>query len=319
MQWLTFTLRLESDLGGPLRGDSLFGQFCWALRLRAGENALDTALAGYTQGHPFLILSDGFPKGFAPRPEVPTPPVPLDRISTAEEWSRRKKWAARACVPLCCLDRPLVDALRADDLAKPETADTVLQSHNTINRMTGTTGTGIFAPYQTSRLLGTGQEIEVHCLHDPERIAQTDVADLMADLGLSGCGRDASIGLGKFSIVACLPRAPDRATGAVVALAPCRPAPGEVEPAHSYWRPFTRFGRHGGPAFGGNVFKAPLLLADTGAVFTLSAGAHYQRRVGVGLGGDGRLSRHRDDPIRLKTVHQAYAPVLPVDLEGWHG
>lgn len=319
MQWLTFTLRLESDLGGPLRGDSLFGQFCWALRLRAGEAALDAALAGYARGQPFLVVSDGFPQGFAPRPEIPAPPVPLNKVSSTDEWSRRKKWAARTRVPLASLDRPLIEAFLADDLAKPETPATVLQSHNTINRMTGTTGTGMFAPYQMPRLLGAGEQIEVHCLHDPERIAESAVSDLMADLGLAGCGRDASIGLGKFSVVACAARPPDRATGAAVALAPCRPAPGEVEAENSYWRPFTRFGRHGGPAFSGNVFKAPLLLADTGAIFALSSEARGRRHIGVGLGGDGRLSRHQDDSIRLKTVHQAYAPVLPVNLEGWHG
>ena len=45
MQWLTFKIRLESDLGTVMRGDTLFGQLCWTLRLRAGESALEDVLS----------------------------------------------------------------------------------------------------------------------------------------------------------------------------------------------------------------------------------------------------------------------------------
>lgn len=312
MQWLTFTLCLESDLGAPLRGDSLFGQLCWMLRLREGEAALAEALTGYTQDNPFLIVSDACPEGFAPKPEIPAPPVAPGREKDQDEWMRRKKWASRSWLPKAALERPLIDALRANEIDHLESAGSVLQAHNTINRMTGTTGTGAFAPYQTPRLLTKGQKVEVHCLHDPSRLSAARLRGLMEDMGLSGCGRDASLGLGKFAILRSEVHPPERGTGAAVCLAPCRPAPGEVEAGKSYWRPFTRFGRHGGSAFGA-VFKTPILMADTGALLTL-ARDRDRSHVGIGLGGAGSLSR-----LIPQTVQQAYAPVLPVNLEGWDG
>jgi CRISPR-associated protein Csm4 len=136
----------------------------------------------------------------------------------------------------------------------------------------------------------------------------------MNDVGLHGFGRDASIGLGKFAVEGCEALSSRRLADTVVTLAPCRPRPDEVEAEKSYWRPFTRFGRHGGPSFGGKVFKTPVLLADTGAMFTASAKGRGGPFLGRGLGGNGRLSRQIP-----QTVHQAYAPVLPVDLEGWDG
>ena len=67
-------IRLESDLGTSMRGDTLFGQLCWMLRLREGESALEELLEGYTDGAVFLIVSDGCPQGFVPKPDLPPPP-----------------------------------------------------------------------------------------------------------------------------------------------------------------------------------------------------------------------------------------------------
>jgi hypothetical protein len=60
--------------------------------------------------------------------------------------------------------------------------------------------------------------------------------------------------------------------------------------------------------------KPPVLLADTGAMFTVSAQARGRQFLGRGLGGKTLLSRQIPE-----TVHQAYAPVLPIDLGEWYG
>ena len=65
------TIALHTPLGTPLAGDTLFGQLCWALRDAAGSDALGKALEGYTQGKPWLVVSDGFPAGCLPRPTLP--------------------------------------------------------------------------------------------------------------------------------------------------------------------------------------------------------------------------------------------------------
>ncbi|TXG83034.1 MAG: CRISPR-associated protein Csm7 [Sphingomonadales bacterium] len=313
MRRILFTIALESDLGTPLRGDTLFGQLCWALRLRHGESVLNELLADYTHGRPFLVVSDGLPQGFVPKPELPAPmldPEPLD------VFSRRKAWSKRKYLPAQVLAAPLVDAYRSDELDhSPEILDETLQAHNTIDRLTGTTGTGIFAPYQTARLARMRSEarFEIVALVDPQRLAPSDLVQLFEDISTTGYGRDASIGLGKFKVIDApgTALAQLNADNAWLALAPSAPPRESLDLARSYWRPFTRFGRHGGPAFAGSVFKRPVLMADTGAVLAPKAPPEHGF-IGTGLGGGDRLSAS----VR-GTVHQGYAPVMPVNLEGW--
>jgi CRISPR-associated protein Csm4 len=69
----TFRARItpRSAFGTPLLGDTLFGQLCWAIRNRQGEARLTALLEAYTDGHPFLVVSDAMPAGYVPRPSLP--------------------------------------------------------------------------------------------------------------------------------------------------------------------------------------------------------------------------------------------------------
>jgi CRISPR-associated protein Csm4 len=73
--------------------------------------------------------------------------------------------------------------------------------------------------------------------------------------------------------------------------------------AHSYYQIKTHFGRHGDVAALQDPFKRPLLLAKTGAVFSLpeERSALY---LGQGIGNSSRT--------QAGTVHQGYAPVIPL-------
>lgn len=294
-----------------MRGDTLFGQLCWALRLRSGPAALTEALAGYGTGRPFAVISDAMPAGFLPKPDIP-PPTPVDDDA---DWQARKAWGRRRWVPRAAFSSRLIDALSDRLLASPASFETGLQSHNTINRLTGTTGQGEFAPFQAMRLLVTdaNRRVDLVGIVDETRIAPQVFVDLIRDVGLGGFGRDASIGLGLFDLDGVDERAVEvvPAGRPVVTLAPAAFQARSLDPERSHWRVFTRFGRHGGAAGGGAVFKTPVLLADTGALVTPTR-AVAQGFVGRGLGGDGRLSRRIPE-----TVHQGFAPVIPVDLEGW--
>ena len=75
------------------------------------------------------------------------------------------------------------------------------QPHNSINRLTGTTGRGDFAPY-TLMQRWHAPEVALCCrvVFDPERIEAAEIRQLFEDIGATGFGRDASIGLGKFAV-----------------------------------------------------------------------------------------------------------------------
>jgi CRISPR-associated protein Csm4 len=304
------TLALHTALGTPLAGDTLFGHLCWALRESAGEAELARRLDGYAAGQPWLVVSNGFPAGYLPRPTLPQHfHAPAE--AAARKAAKRNHWvpAQAAGAPLPAL----LAAAVADEAAYGAAPRHAAQPHNTLNRLTGTTGEGIFAPYtQPQTFHAPGQRIDLYLALDTERVGAGEAQALLTAIGASGFGRDASIGLGKFLVerveTAVLP-APAKPT-AYWTLAPCAPQGQGFDGARSFWRVLTRFGRHGNAhALGGRPFKTPVLLAASGAVFTPAGSCAPRAFIGQGLGGDGTLSK-----AEPATVHQGYAPVLPIAL-----
>jgi len=300
-------LTLRSPLGTPLAGDTLFGQICHAVRETAGDIELRRLLAGYTQGSPWLVVSDGFPQGFLPRPTRP----PLTQNKPEERKAAKgKRWIrlAAAASPLPVL---LAAAQNDEDVYGKERVPVVSRAqHNTINRLTGTTGSGVFAPYTMPQThYAAGQKIDLWCVLDETRCDAVALKERLSTIGAAGFGRDASIGLGKFDVegldAASFP-APARAQ-AHWTLAPCAPQGMGFDGTRSYWRVLTRFGRHGGAlALSAHPFKNPVLLAAAGAIFAPNGGFSQRLFIGQGLTG---VSAHTE------TVHQGYAPVVPLQLE----
>lgn len=296
-------------LGTPLAGDTLFGQLCWAVREAFGEAELARLLDGYTQGRPWLVTGDGFPAGFLPRPTVPLP--------KQTDPAKRKEAKGRCWIAHADANKPLAEMLaraKNDDEAfgtnrAPKAARA---HHNTLNRLTGTTGKGEFAPYTMPQIhYAARQTMEVWCALDETRCTIERLCELFAAIGASGFGRDASIGLGKFE-----PQAPEAAALSAPAspqaywtLGPCAPQGPGFDGERSFWKVLTRFGRHGNAlALSANPFKHPVLAAAAGAVFVPSDGYTPRLFIGQGLGGVSSVDE--------KTVHQGYAPVLPVELRG---
>jgi CRISPR-associated protein Csm4 len=308
MKTLKLTLRPLTPFGTPLAGDTMFGQLCWALALRLGPDRLASLLEGYTAGHPYAVLSDAFPAGCLPRPTLPDFAAGLDQVAAIDRKAmRRRRWlpADQAHLPL----QQWLNAARQEDAGQQ-----VMLTQNTINRMTGTTGRGMFAPRQVEQIVfAPGTLLDLHAVHDPERLGQQEMLQALADIGLGGFGRDASTGLGKYEITAVQDLPPGNPSSHSMALAPCAPEPAAIRPEACWWLPVTRFGRHGATAAlgsAGGPFKKPVLLARTGAVIawrTPGIAAFH----GSGLGGAGQ-------PISgaiPATVHQGYAPMVSINLE----
>lgn len=320
MQCLHLRLRPGSAFGGPIKGDTLFGQLCWAARNRWGESRLAELLDEYTHGRPFAVCSDAFPLGHLPRPALPVhgyaPLAELDRKAV-----KRRRW-----VPLSALDLPVADWLghcRSDSEVAADLGakaghltEVHAQHHNTIHRLTGTTGSAEFAPYtQEQHWFAAGIDLHLYLLVDPTCLAANDAALLMGDIGRVGYGRDASIGLGKFDLVGEPQTGPlpnQTTANACFTLAPCAPQGLGFSASASHYELFTRFGRHGDLAVHtGRPFKAPVLLAQTGAVLA-RCGLPADPFLGQGLGGDGSLSKA---PGLAATVQQGYAPWIGLHIE----
>ncbi len=313
MNTYRITLERQSAFATPLKGDTLFGQLCWAIRNRFGEKRLTELLAGYTNAQPFAVVADAFPKGFLPLPKLPG--SYYDKLKADD----RKAIKKRCWLPDVDVEKPLAEWL---SLAKSSSdivgdgknlSEKHPQPHNTINRQTQTTGTGGFAPYSVEQeWFISSINWSIYILLDTERLKVEDCELCLQDIGCIGFGRDASIGLGKFIVSEFVEttRFHQAGANACLTLAPCAPQGLNFDGKSSFYQLFTRFGRHGDIALHseGNPFKNPVLLAQTAGVFACHP--PMSGYIGQGIGGKGELSK-----TLPATVHQGYAPVIAINLD----
>lgn len=317
MQTYRLTLEPATAFGTPLAGDTLFGQLCWALRYRLGNDRLNELLAGYTQGRPFAVVSDAFPQGFLPLPSLPS--AFWRKSDVDRKVLKKKRWIA--------IDDTEAPFTQWQSLAfsDSEAAESITrknmplhsehaQAHNSINRRTGTTGEGQFAPYTQPQVwFAPGMSFDIYVALDERRLTLPDLRAALGDIGETGYGRDASIGLGKFRLpgeAAPDPFAPGQRpepANAWLTLGPCAPQGLGFCRERSHYQPLTRFGRHGDIAMHtGNPFKRPILMTRSGSVFWPEALVPGTPFIGQGIG---EISASRPE-----TVAQGYAPVVGIHL-----
>jgi len=335
------TIRPLSGFGTPLKGDTLFGHFCWQAAYDAAlvNGGLEKALAVYDK-KPFAVFSSAFPKvkkGGAkyvlPRPHLPLSWLfPGQEMSRKEQYKKQKDLKAKKWMYLTeglLLELPRTDFLDearvATDALSTGVADQARMienrghggfitrfshTHNSINRLTQTTGGGNFAPFvMESTYYRPDIELAFFVLLDEEMTDIQRVVSGLNSVGRFGFGRDASTGMGRF--VVCESNEgqierPENAS-ACYTLAPCVPEKASFQ--HMYFSPFIRFGKHGDRlATGGNPFKNPVVMADEGAVLIPKDTAVFEKRyVGTAVSGVSKA-----DP---GTRVQGYAPFLPFRLE----
>lgn len=326
MQTHRYTLRPLSAFGTPLAGDTLFGQLCWTLRHQLGNDRLNALLQGYTSGQPFAVVSDALPAGHVPLPSVPS--ALWQASDTDRKKLKKKRWLPTAALALpftawqtqaqsdAGVAEPWIKAwseqVKHRD-AKGHSQTERAQPHNTINRQTGATGEGQFAPYAMPQIwFHPAMRFDLCIVLDETRLSPAELLAALDYIGATGFGRDASIGLGKFE------RAGDAtattwpvaaAANSYLTLGPCAPQGLGYCPVRSHYQVATRFGRHGDAAVqSGQPFKRPVLLAKAGSVFWPDALDASRSFIGQGLGCIG-------NPVSLampETVQQGYAPVIAI-------
>jgi CRISPR-associated protein Csm4 len=331
MQRLQFTLTPKTAFATPLAGDTLFGQCCWAIRHLLSPEKLTTLLAAYTDNKPFMVISDAMPQGFLPRPTLPTELLGFDTSDTKQRKAQKgKKWFPESVLTkplnewatLAKTEQEMVDTFLSDDEKRDNKSKNKKprylindepQDHNSLNRLTGTTGTGEgFAPFQR-QTFWYHPDIKLTLIIelDTDRLSSAALLETLSWIGLHGYGKEASCGLGKFEIALAdspAPKTIDQAN-AWLTLAPCTPQGLKWDSKHCYYQILTRFGRHGDLAVhqSGGVFKNPVLMAATGAILTPKEESSTQGFTGKGITGVSKTIQ--------TTVHQGYAPVYPVRLE----
>jgi len=306
------TLRLQAPLGTPLTSGTLFGQLCWVKREAQGEKALEAWLHRDNEAK-LWALSDGFPKGFLPRPLV-RPEPPSEDPKKADE---RKKLKKRNFVTrkgfVKTRDRVSEETLGGHLFASADRHARF--AHNTIDRRTGSTleEGGLYfldedwshSPPEEGRerlpegVVEAGAERDVY-------VAAADgdgreIEDLFEALGETGYGRDATLGRGLWTVVS-VTEDKELAAGPRGRLLSLSHGSVERDMAELRCKLVAHYGK-AGPAIavegGVSPFKKPLLLAAPGATFSGEAENQY-----------GVLLRNVH-PGRPEIVHNAFHVAIP--------
>lgn len=338
----TFEILIKpiSGFGTQMKGDTLFGHICWqaVYHKELFGKSISDLLADYTT-NPFLVISSAFIRlsnGYA----LKRPDMPLDMLfelegkGRAEIIERRKELKAKRWM----LIKDSIKSLKSDDLyindnelfnKVSEASDIIIQRrlskvviksvitdytqpHNTINRLTGTTGEGQFAPYAVDQKVFI-RDIDVVLFAGVRSDISIDsVITALKQIGATGFGKDASTGLGRFDVnnykEIDLRSLGSFEPNACYTLAPCVPEKGGF--SKIFFTPFVRFGRHGDVlAKSAKPFKNPVIMADEGAVFVVNNSSIFNKPyIGTAVTG---ISR-----VEPNAVGQGYGLYIPVRVEG---
>ena len=321
METYEVTIRPESGFATPLKGDTLFGHLCWRLAVRRDAD-LGALIASYDT-RPFAVMSSPYvltqsKKGgrqrFFKKPDAPYALLEKKSGEGRDEKIRnRKTLAVRSW--FCIEDESRLPPLQSIEYVelKDQWKISRPQAHNTLSRITGTTGTGEFAPYTVDEDVHRPElELGLICLVDKSRLPEDLLRNCLEEIGKLGYGKDASTGKGRF-LVKDMKKIDLAGWGAPNAnacytLAPC--VPRENECARSHFTPFVSFGRHGDALAGSeNPFKNPIVMADEGALFIPESGDRLKEKHYIGRAITG-ISKSLP-----QTVAQGYAPFIPVYVE----
>lgn len=250
-----------------------------------------------------MIVSDCFPKDYLPLPTIPSRFWKTDESHKADRKKLKKiQWIKWEDAQKSAVEFWQEKAIASNFKFEKESQD---QYHNTLDRSSGTTGEGIFAPYATELTwYNKTQQFDLYIVLDETRLSLDELKLILSDVGIFGFGRDASIGLGKFTIAEEVQAVEFKQENAncYFTLANSAPQGLGLNKDNSYYQITTRFGRHGDiQALSSSPFKKPIILAKAAAIFTPN---EYKVRSFLGNG----LSHISNS--QPNAVHQGYAPVF---------
>ena len=318
MDTYRLTFRLRGPFLTPWQADTLFGHLCWALRWREGPSAVQDLLARCEAGDPPILLSNGFPNDWLPRPVFPR------RLARAENRSElrdlildREELGHQAWVSLAEFNawRLLPNVVRpgSSDRNTGERGRTAFK--NQINRFTGTTSA--IEETDEERAEGNLFAVEERFLSEGVLSVYARITEdwldtsriLLADLSRSGYGRKKSSGYGQFDFD------PDSDLEPFAGFEPVPDPNGFVslsnwvperdDPTEGNFQTLVKYGRLGEVYVDkGEVrspFKQPLVMLKAGSCFAVEHRKPFYGRLVRGV--------HRDD---LEIVQYGLAFDLPM-------
>lgn len=245
MKLLAIKIKPLSSFATLPKGDTIFGQIVAYDFLEKKSN-----FANYLD-KPNLIVSDMMPLGYVYRPNLP-----LDCFSTDNQDVNKKELRKKEFIS--------IQDLQNGNLHKCEKIDFMQNFQvvkNSINRVSFTTDGDDFAPYSNIEQ-SYFQKLWMFILVD--ETLETRVIELLKKVGHFGFGKEANIGKGVFEIELIENPIKDIETNYYMSISPTILQNQEF--LNVFYEPFTRFGKFGLNNSNENVFKKPVLMANSASV-----------------------------------------------------
>lgn len=292
MRFAEIIIKPVSAFGTPLKGDTIFGHFCW--QLAYDEDLLKGSFFSWMERYseaPFVVFSSAYPR-IESRSEfywlIKKPALPLhffgeegtgcfEKLSSMKE-KKSKNWLLIKNLEINLKDFKLLNdreaykflldnsfEIREMELYKYSLSILVNQLHNRINRLSFSTGEG-FAPYITENIwFLPGLKLSIFALYQESALDEGSLKIAFERIGKTGYGKDATWGMGRFEVEKIQELPVPKKAEYLYMLSPFVPKKSEFK--HIWFQPVVRFGKHGSfLANSNNPFKEPVLMAEEGAV-----------------------------------------------------
>jgi len=304
MNWYQIKFKSESWHASAWQADTIWGQLCWGLKYMHGEDALLNFLSMYEQGNPPILLSNGFPDDFLPRPILPE--LTLDKSQSLK--TQRETFEKRKIIrDITWLTQDeFISSLSGERLfsGKQPFESRSVMLKNQINRLSGTTG----GEGETGGHLFSFEQYKWDSITIYARIADDFLErarELFEYLARSGYGKRKTVGYGQLSLETFQPfpgfTIPEDYNG-FVTLSNFIPA--ASDPRNGYWDIIVKYGKLGEEfATGSNPFKTPLVMFSAGSCFYDSPYREFYGRLVTDV-----------SPRPEKIVQYAYALPVPIRL-----
>jgi CRISPR-associated protein Csm4 len=273
------TVRLRSASASLWQADTLFGHLCWSLVRREGEEFLTALfLAEYRAGRPPVLISDGFPEGYLPRPRVGAPAPAAQPQAKAARIAGYRQIKDRLKARWLTVDE-FNRSCRGELVApgrQPE-PPTRTVSKNQIDRLTNTAGGEAGMLYDFTEFCLAAVDVYWSVADGYVSVVQA----FLEDLKRTGYGKRRSVGYGQIDAVEFAPfngfaAVPD--ANGFMTLSNFIPA--AADPTDGFWTTQVKYGKLGEDgAVGGQPFKRPLIQLAAGSCFYDRTARHWYGRL----------------------------------------
>ncbi|NLP02450.1 MAG: hypothetical protein GX089_08150 [Fibrobacter sp.] len=265
---LKVTVEPQGPVGTPIRSDTLFGHYCWAVALNEGEKGIEGVINRALNGVPDIVFSDGFPSGYLPLPiglmSRFFSPGKDAGIGEHQKWKNLKnaKWVKRDSAEKAVWKLTEIPENDLSD-SMPENVELL---RNTIHRITGTS-LPEHGLYQVSQAWykGIWKEVDIYAFTVLEKGAFQNAIELMFS---TGYGRDTTIGTGLLKIKSIIEDSFTMEGSGLKFMSLSRMVPCEdIDMHRSRWSVEAKYGKLWQGTGNRNPFKFPVMQTVPGSLF----------------------------------------------------